>query len=324
MAFDAHTGGSTSPLVQLIPFVLILLIFYFSIYRPMRMRQKQSAERQPGTGSREPAVHVGSSAWLGGVVSGALGGMIVGYFLFARINGEYVTPELYLSILFTEPRGLVMRLGSFVGAFETIRQNSLITIGIGAFVGLLGGLAVRSKTLAGEDDAVFRDALRGLQRGDFSRLEPLFDTGLGPAGNRPRIVEWFERGFFSDEPKALAEALTCACFLGRTSVADYLLTQGVDSAAGVATGLDAFHWAANRGQLETVRLLIRRKAPLETRSMHGGTVLGTAVWAAINEPRPDHLQIIKELLNAGARRENVDYPTGHEQVDAVLQRHGAS
>ena len=180
------------------------------------------------------------------------------------------------------------------------------------------------KTLGGGEDPVFRDALRGLQRGDFSRLEPLFDRGAGSAGNRPRIIEWYEGGLFSNEPKALAEALTCACFLGRTSVADYLLTQGVDPSAGAATGLDALHWAANRGQLETVRLLIQRKAPLEMRSMYGGTVLGTAVWSAINEPRADHLQIIEELLNAGARLEDVGYPTGHEDVDAVLRRHGES
>ncbi len=181
------------------------------------------------------------------------------------------------------------------------------------------------KSLAGKDDPEFRDALRGLQRGDFSALEPLFDTGPNPADNRPRIIEWHEEGLFRDEPKALAEALTCACFLGRTSVADYLLNHGVDPTAGAGTGLDALHWAANRGQLETVRLLIRRKAPLETRSMYGGTVLGTAVWSTINEPWwPDHLQIIEELLDAGARLEEAGYPTGHEQIDAVLRRHGAS
>jgi hypothetical protein len=178
--------------------------------------------------------------------------------------------------------------------------------------------------LTSEDEAAFEDALRGLDRGDFSRLEPLFDGRVSPGGNQPRILEWYEQGLLSNEPKALAEALTCACFLGRTSVADYLLTQGIDPSSGAGTGLDAFHWAANRGQLETVRLLIRRKAPLETRSMHGGTVLGTAVWSAINEPRPDHFQIIEELLEAGARLENVEYPTGHEHVDAVLRRHGAS
>jgi hypothetical protein len=176
-----------------------------------------------------------------------------------------------------------------------------------------------------DDDAgVFRDAVRGLHRGDFSRLEPLFDGGSGPAGNRPPIRKWHEQGRFRDEPKALAEALTCACFLGRTGVADYLLTQGVDPSAGAGTGLDAFHWAANRGQLEVVRLLIGRRAPLETRSMHGGTVLGTAIWSAINEPRPDHEQIIDALLDAGARLEDVEYPTGHEHIDAILRRYEAS
>jgi hypothetical protein len=88
--------------------------------------------------------------------------------------------------------------------------------------------------------------------------------------------------------------------------------------------LNAFHWAANHGQSETVRLLIRRKTPLETRSMYGGTVLGTAVWSAINEPRPGHLQIIEDLLVAGARLVEAGYPTGHEEVDAALRRYGAS
>lgn len=175
-----------------------------------------------------------------------------------------------------------------------------------------------------DNDAVFRDAIQGLRRGDFSRLEPLFEQGRGPAGSRPRIIEWYEEGRFGGEPNALAEALTCACFLGRTEVANYLLTQGVDPSTGAGTGLDALHWAANRGQLESVRLLVRCKAPLETRSMYGGTVLGTAVWSAINESRPDHLQIIEDLLDAGARLDEVDYPTGNPQVDAILRRHGAS
>jgi hypothetical protein len=48
------------------------------------------------------------------------------------------------------------------------------------------------------------------------------------------------------------------------------------------------------------------------------------VWSAINEPRPDHLQIIEELLDAGARLGEVDYPTGNVHLDAVLQRHGAA
>lgn len=111
---------------------------------------------------------------------------------------------------------------------------------------------------AGNDDATFSDALEGLHRGDFSRLEPLFGDRSGRSG-KPQIVEWHEQGRLRDQPEALAEALTCASFLGRTSVAEYLLKQGVHPSGGAGTGLDALHWAANRGQLEAVRLLIRAR-----------------------------------------------------------------
>ena len=99
--------------------------------------------------------------------------------------------------------------------------------------------------------------------------------------------------------------------------------RGVDPAAGTGTGLSAFHWAANRGNLDTVKLLIERKAPLEQKNMHGGTVLDCAVWSAINEPRVDHIAIIESLLAAGANIEEAGYPTGNERVDEVLRRHGA-
>ena len=177
-------------------------------------------------------------------------------------------------------------------------------------------------TPAGEDDALFRDALRGLHRGDFSRLEPLFieDPGLG---GRCRIAAWYEEGRFEAEPKALAEAFSCACFNGRTSVAEFLLDKGVDPAAGGCTGMNAFHWAADRGKLDTVKLLIERNAPLEIENMYGGTVLGCTVWSAINEPRANHLATIEALIEAGANIDAAEYPSGDERIDDVLRRHGA-
>jgi hypothetical protein len=103
------------------------------------------------------------------------------------------------------------------------------------------------------DSLKFRVAVQGLERGDFSRLEPLFsDPASG--GRRCDIVEWCEAGYFAAEPRALAEALTCACFLGRTGVVDFLLNRGVDPTAGSGTGLNGFHWAPNRGQFDTVML----------------------------------------------------------------------
>ena len=168
----------------------------------------------------------------------------------------------------------------------------------------------------GADDSPFRDAVEGLRRGDFTRLAPLFDGG----GGCP-IVEWCRAGAFDDEPEALAEAF--ACFLGRSDVAEFLLDRGVDPEAGAGTGMVGFHWAADRGHLDTVEMLIRRKVPLETRNMYGGTVLGTTVWSAIQELRADHLAILEALIRGGARIEAAGYPTGDEGVDEVLRRHGA-
>ncbi len=170
---------------------------------------------------------------------------------------------------------------------------------------------------------MFRDAVQGLRHGDFSRLEPAFDGDPG-SGPRPAIVAWHERGLFRDAPDALAEALTCACFLGKISVVEYFLKQGVEPAGGAKTGLNALHWAANRGQLDVVTRLLQRRVPLETRNMYGGTVLGTAVWSAIHEPRPDHVAIIAALLEAGAEVAAAAFPTGDPRVDEVLGRFGAA
>lgn len=119
----------------------------------------------------------------------------------------------------------------------------------------------------------FRAAVEGLLAGDFSRLEPLFLDS--PDGSACPIVAWLERGWFDGEPAAANEALTCACFLGRTEIAALLMDRGLDPSAGAATGFEALHWAVNRGQLDSVRLLIARKAPLEARNRFGGTALGT-------------------------------------------------
>jgi hypothetical protein len=175
--------------------------------------------------------------------------------------------------------------------------------------------------LDGTDNQIaFRDAIKALQQGDFSRLDPLFEADQ-TGGTPSRIVQWFEDGLFSEEPGVPAEVLTCACFLGRTDVAEFLLREGLAPSGGANTGLNAFHWAVNRGQLEAVRLLIRWKAPSGPKSMYGGNVLDTAVWSAINEPRPNQLPIIEELLQAGARLEDERYPTGNERVDAILRRY---
>jgi len=69
-------------------------------------------------------------------------------------------------------------------------------------------------------------------------------------------------------------------------------------------------------------MLVQRKLPLEVKNTYGGTVLGTAVWSAIHEPRPDHVAVIETLISAGARLDAAGFTTGDECVDEVLRRHG--
>lgn len=166
----------------------------------------------------------------------------------------------------------------------------------------------------------FSEASTGLMNGDFTRLAPLFAS----ANDSPsQIIRWFEAGLFEAQPEALKEALTCACFNGCVDVVERLLGCGLDPSGGAATGLNAFHWAANRGQLEVVRVLLRRGASLEVRNSYQGTVLGCAVWSAVHEPRPAHLAIVEALLEAGAIVSEAAYPSGDVRIDALLRRLGA-
>jgi hypothetical protein len=162
-----------------------------------------------------------------------------------------------------------------------------------------------------------QDAIEGLRRGDFTRLAPLFGDPALPDVATGQLLEWVDSGAL-DAPDVLAEALTCACWLGQTGVARRLLDRGIDPAAGTATGMSALHWAANRGQLASVELLLSRGAPMEQRSMYDGTALGTAVWAATHEPRGDQLGVIRALLAAGAEPSEAEFPTGRADVDALL------
>jgi len=134
-------------------------------------------------------------------------------------------------------------------------------------------------------------------RGDFSALE---EAVGGPEEFDASIVEWYEKGYFTDEPETLAEVFSAACMLGHPRAAAFLLDRGADPAAGIRTGLNGFHYAASSGRLEVVKLLIARKAPMEIRNMYGGTVLEQALWSAVNEHRESHGAIIEALIEAGA------------------------
>ena len=141
------------------------------------------------------------------------------------------------------------------------------------------------RTKAKEEQLLFRDAVHALDAGNYSSLEELLDQpGLS-------LIDLLVA---AGEPKVpMEQAFTWSCMLGRASNAVFLLEKGVDPLAGDNTGLNGFHYAASSGHLGVVKLLIAQKVPLEVTNMYGGTVLGQAVWSAINEPKVDHVGLCR-------------------------------
>lgn len=179
-------------------------------------------------------------------------------------------------------------------------------------------------------DELWERALFHLDQGNFSALE--VDLG-GPREFDHHIAAWYASGKFEDHPELLAEALTCACMLGRTETARYLIDAGVDPYAGMRTLLAGPHYAASSGQLDTIKMLIDRGVSLEVRNGYGGTVLGQAIWSAANEHKESHVEIIEALLDAGSflepstlrwwiEQKVVSEGTKQRVLDALV-RHGA-
>jgi len=178
---------------------------------------------------------------------------------------------------------------------------------------------------------LWRQALHHLERGNFSRLESVLG---GPEKFDAQIVDWFEAGKFDDEPEALAEVFACACMLGRAELARYLLDHGVDAVAGMKTGLNGFHYAVSGGHLDVVKLLIEKRVPMEIENMYGGTVLGQALWSAVNEHKTSHADVIEVLLEANPyvdpdslewwEKQNVPSAETKKRVADLLRRHSGS
>jgi len=146
-------------------------------------------------------------------------------------------------------------------------------------------------------DSLWPETLRHLSEGNFTALQ---DHLGGPEGFHRHIVEWHSNGSFEQNDELLAEALSCACMLGRTETAGYLLDAGVDPYAGMRTGLSGPHYAVSSGRSDVVELLLKRGIALEVRNSYGGTLLGQALWSATFETKPEHLLIVEKLLDAGS------------------------
>ncbi len=151
----------------------------------------------------------------------------------------------------------------------------------------------------------------------------------GAAGvGRLDVVKSFFKNDGSLKPGATKTQMEAgflwACEYGRNNVVDFLVKHGVDLRAHDLNGQTGLHWAVVGGQFDTIHLLLERGASLEATNAYGGTVLGQALWSALNgNGGIDYVPIVETLLNAGANPDAVDYPTGNARLDSVLQRFGA-
>jgi hypothetical protein len=123
------------------------------------------------------------------------------------------------------------------------------------------------------------------------------------------------RSYFNDDGSLkapatgtqLARGFAWACEYGQTAVVGFLLDKGADPNEQV-NGMNGLHWAVIGGHLDTIKLLIDRRAPLESVNVYGGTALGTAFWATANQDEvyrwpgfTDDIMVIEVLLDAGAK-----------------------
>ncbi|HVS98225.1 MAG TPA: ankyrin repeat domain-containing protein [Puia sp.] len=105
----------------------------------------------------------------------------------------------------------------------------------------------------------------------------------------------------------MGAALNWASEYGHSAVVNYLMDRGADPAESI-DGMHALHMALLGGHLDTIRLLIKRGAPLEARNRYGGTPLGMALWAIRHrdpvhtwpEKKVDNVGVIEALLSGGA------------------------
>jgi len=89
---------------------------------------------------------------------------------------------------------------------------------------------------------------------------------------------------------------------GHEDVAVFLLEHGADLRDSADTGATALHWAADAGNLDLVKLLSHRGAPLEVINRWGGTVLEHAGHGFQHGPaNVNFVPTFEILLAAGAK-----------------------
>ena len=121
----------------------------------------------------------------------------------------------------------------------------------------------------------------------------------------------------------LENGFVAACTYGRISIVEFLLQQGIDITAQGRFGQTGLHGAAIGGQMDIIKLLLERRAPLEVKNEYGGTVLGQTLYSAAHGGDPELYVSILEMLIASGAKVPEQHPPVNRRVDEVLRRYGS-
>ena len=118
--------------------------------------------------------------------------------------------------------------------------------------------------------------------------------------------------------------ITAVAFEHNLPALELMLKLGFDVNTRGGEGFTAVGHAALRGHVDTVRLLIARRADLEIRNNYGGTALEGCQWGSLNfrDPAGDYPACAEALVQAGAKLAYPDF--GSEGVQDVLRKYAGS
>jgi len=107
-------------------------------------------------------------------------------------------------------------------------------------------------------------------------------------------------------PKLIESGLLYACGYGRLDTARFLLDRGIDPVTRNEEGQTALHWAAWAPEIESIKLLLERGAPVDVKDYRfHATPLDMALWTWDNTPdketRERCYEAIALLARAGAK-----------------------